>query len=171
MARGNSWGRQALIIATGVLALVAATPTFAADPDAGLKVPRFVSLHSDRVNLRTGPGRQYPIQWVLTRKDMPVEVVAQFEHWRRIREWDGTEGWVQQHMVAGKRFVVVNRGGDRPLYREPDAASAAIARAEPGVVARLAECRGGWCRVETGEVSGWMRRADLWGIYPDESVP
>ena len=102
---------------------------------------------------------------------MPVEVVAQFENWRRVRGWDGTLGWVQQHMVGAKRFVVVNKGGPWPLYRQPDATAPVVARAEPGVLARLLECRGAWCRVETAELSGWMHRSDVWGVYPDEAVP
>jgi len=158
--------------ASAVLLLFAASaPATAAGEDAGLKVPRFVSLHADRVNLRTGPGRQYPIEWVLTHKDMPVEIIAQFEHWRRVRDWDGTVGWVQEHMVAGRRTVVIGKGGDRPLHQQPDPASAVVARVEPGVVARLLECRGPMCRVEADDISGWVRRSDIWGIYPDERVP
>ncbi|HTV87878.1 MAG TPA: SH3 domain-containing protein [Stellaceae bacterium] len=139
--------------------------------DAVLKVPRFVSLHADKINLRTGPGRQYPIEWVLIRRDMPVEIVATFEHWRRIREWDGTTGWVEEHMLDGKRFAIVEKGGDRPLYAEPDAASGVVARAEPGAIAHLAECRGPWCRIDAAGISGWIHRGDIWGAYPDESVP
>jgi SH3-like domain-containing protein len=158
---------------SALVLLVAAVraPATAADEETGLKVPRFVSLHSDKVNLRTGPGRQYPIEWVLTKKDMPVEIIAQFEHWRRIRDWEGTGGWVQEHMVTGKRTVVVHKGGVRPLHQQPDPGSAVVARAAPGVVARLLECRGPWCRVETDEFSGWMRRSDIWGVFPDERVP
>src|SRR5439155_7062872 len=100
----------------------------AADNDASLKVPRFVSLHADRVNLRAGPGAQYPIEWVLTKKDMPVQIIAQFEHWRRVRDWEGTEGWVQERMVGGKRTVVVNKGGVRPIFQRPDPAASVIAR-------------------------------------------
>jgi SH3-like domain-containing protein len=146
-------------------------PAAPAAQDGVLKVPRFVSLHSDRVNLRTGPGRQYPIEWVLVRKDMPVEIIAEFEHWRHIREWDGTVGWVQEHMVDGKRFAIVQSGGERPLYAAPDAASGIVARAEPGAIAHLTECRGAWCRVEATGISGWLRRTDIWGAYPDENVP
>jgi SH3-like domain-containing protein len=163
-----------LVRVLGVLLLSligARSPAAAPDDNAALKVPRFVSLHSDKVNLRTGPGQQYPIEWVLVRRDMPVEIVAQFEHWRRVREWDGTEGWVQEHMVTGKRYVIVEKGGDRPLYDQPSPAAAVIARAEPGVIARLDECRLAWCRVAAGGVSGWMRRGDLWGVFPDETVP
>ena len=159
------------LCALALLALAARSPAAAADEDAGLKVPRFVSLHSDKVNLRTGPGRQYPIEWVLTKKDMPVEIVAQFEHWRRIQTSDGTNGWVQEHMVVAKRTVIVNSGDVRPVYQLADPASAVVARAAPGVVARLLECRGALCRVEADNISGWMRRADIWGIRPDEAVP
>src|SRR5213595_1179337 len=168
MARGEV--SSPIISAASALALIGCLcglPAFAADDDVGLKVPRFVSLHSDKVNLRTGPGRRYPIEWVLTRKDMPVEVIAQFEHWRRIRDWEGTAGWVQEHMVAGRRTVIVGKGAERPLHQQPDPASAVVARAAAGVVARLPECRGPWCRVETDTLSGWMRRSDLWGVYPN----
>ena len=141
----------------------------AAESEANQKVPRFVSLRSDQANLRVGPGENYPIDWVLTRKDMPVEIIRQFENWRMIRDWQGTEGWVHERMVAGKRAVVV-KGGIRTLHRQPDPASPAVARAEPGVVARLLECRADWCRVEAAENTGWVQRGDLWGLYPDEIV-
>ena len=164
-----------LAYALGVLGVVCrCAAASAAEPnesDTALKVPRFVSLHSDKVNLRTGPGRQYPIEWVLTRKDMPVEVIAQFEHWRRVREWDGTVGWVQEHMITGKRYAIVANGAVRGLYRDPDAAAGLVAKAEPGVIGRLLECKGAWCRIDAGDATGWMRRADLWGVYPDEAVP
>ena len=147
-------------------------PSFAAphNGDTGLPVPRFVSLHADRVNLRTGPGDRYPIEWVLTRKEMPVEITGQLEHWRRIRDWEGTAGWVHERMLTGKRAVIV-KGGVRQLFRRADPAAPVVARAEPGVIGRLLECRGAWCKVETGEVTGWMRRNDVWGVYPEESVP
>jgi SH3-like domain-containing protein len=170
MAREQYGGRTAAAAALA-LAFVGATAPARAVEDAPLKVPRFVSLHSDKVNLRTGPGRQYPIEWVLTKKDMPVEVTAQFEHWRHIREWDGTEGWVQEHMVTLQRYVVVANGDDPPLRQQPDPASAIVARAEPGVVARLDECRGPWCKVGADGVTGWMSRSTIWGVYPDETVP
>ena len=95
----------------GAMLLLSAANALAAEDEAGgPKVPRFVSLDADKVNLRTGPGQRYPIDWVLTRRDMPVEVIAQFENWRRIREWDGTTGWVQQNLLTGKRHVVVAKG-------------------------------------------------------------
>jgi SH3-like domain-containing protein len=142
----------------------------AADNEGALPVPRFVTLHADKVNLRTGPGDRYPIEWVLTRKDMPVEVVQQFEHWRRVRDWEGTQGWVHERMLGGKRGIIV-KGGIKTLYTRPDARSGAVARAEPGVVARLIECQGPWCRVDAVDATGWVLRSDIWGVYPDETVP
>jgi SH3-like domain-containing protein len=102
---------------------------------------------------------------------MPVEVIQQFEHWRRVREWDGTVGWVQEHMIDGRRYVIVAKVGVRPMFRGPDSGSAEVARVEPGVLGRLLECGGAMCRIEANDVSGWMRRSDLWGVYPDEKVP
>jgi SH3-like domain-containing protein len=141
----------------------------AAEREPNQKLPRFVSLRSDLVNLRVGPGENYPIEWVLTRKEMPVEVVREFEHWRMIRDWQGTEGWVHERMLTVKRAVAV-KGTVRALHRLPDAASEIVARAEPGVFARLIECRGSWCRIEAADISGWVQRSEVWGVYPDEVV-
>ena len=156
----------------GVMLLLSAGNALAAEDEAnGPKVPRFVSLDADKVNLRTGPGQRYPIDWVLTRRDMPVEVDRAIRKLAPDSRMGRTNGWVQQNLLTGKRHVVVAKGDSRPIHRQPDPESALVARAEPGVVARLTECRAAWCRIETASVAGWMRRADLWGVYPDEKVP
>ena len=160
--------RQSVAIAVTVFLLVAPS-AWAADNEPAPKLPRFVSLRSDQVNLRVGPGENYPIEWVLTRKDLPVEIVKEFDNWRMIRDWQGTEGWVHERMLSSKRAVVV-KGGVRTLHRQPDVASPAVARAEPGVVARLLECRADWCRIDAADHTGWVQRGDLWGVYPDEAV-
>ncbi len=146
-------------------AIVALVPAAAAEKS----VPRFASLRADEVNLRTGPGERYPIDWVLTRKGMPVEVLAEFDVWRKIRDAEGSEGWVHQRMLVASRNVVVE-GGIRTLHAEPDAASPAVARAEPGVIGRLIECRGRWCYVEAKGTKGWLERSEIWGVYADEAV-
>jgi len=151
-------------------ALAVTTPSApAGEAQPGEKLPRFVSLRSDQVNLRVGPGENYPIQWVLTRREMPVEIIKEFEHWRMIHDWQGTEGWVHERMVTGKRTVVV-KGAVRALHRLPDLASAVVARAEPGVFAHLIECRSAWCRIEADDLTGWVQRNEVWGVYPDEAV-
>lgn len=166
--RRFSRARRRAVAAAGLLALLALFPAEAADKTS-LPVPRFVTLRSDKVNVRTGPGEQYPIDWVFTRKDMPVEIVAEFNHWHRIRDVEGTEGWVQERMVTGKRAIIV-RGQQRTLRERPSGDATIVARAEPGVIAKLLECQPVWCRVEAGGVSGWLKRDEIWGVYPGEVV-
>jgi SH3-like domain-containing protein len=132
--------------------------------------PRFAVLHADKVNLRAGPGDRYPIQWVYIRRGWPVEVIAQWDHWRRVRDWEGTEGWVHEKMITQRREVIVT-GGVRGLRQAPDANAALVARAEAGVMAKLDECRGEWCRIGAGDITGWVKRSEVWGVYPNENVP
>ncbi|HLZ03718.1 MAG TPA: SH3 domain-containing protein [Bradyrhizobium sp.] len=132
-------------------------------------VQRYVTLRAAEVNLRAGPGEQFPIQWVYHRKGLPVEVIGKSDVWRKIRDWQGTEGWVHERMITGSRGAIV-RGAVRPLHRDPDPASDVVARAEPGVIAKLLECRGAWCRVEISDIKGWLGRNEIWGVDPDEDV-
>jgi SH3-like domain-containing protein len=133
------------------------------------KLPRFASLRSDDVNLRVGPGENYPIEWVLKRKEMPVQVLEQFQNWRRVQDWQGDKGWLLDRMITGKRAVIVD-GNVRVLHRQPDPASPAVARAEPGVIARLIDLKGAWCRVDAGGYRGWVLRSEVWGVFPDENL-
>jgi SH3-like domain-containing protein len=160
-------GLPAALLALLVAIAGWAMPASAAEK--GLPVPRFVTLRSEEVNLRTGPGDRYPIEWVFKRKGMPVEIVAEFDVWRKIRDWQGTEGWVHQRMVVGNRAVMI-KGEAHTLHSSPDPTAAVVARAEPGVVAKLIECRRAWCRVEAQGVKGWLMRGEVWGVYPDETV-
>lgn len=133
----------------------------------GLKVPRFVTLRSAEVNARTGPGRSYPVEWIFTRKEMPVEITAEFDTWRRIRDWEGSQGWVHQSMLSGKRGVVA-LGGVRALRKDGTEAAPVIAYAKPGVIGKLLKCKGDWCQVDMRGHKGWLTRRDVWGVYPDE---
>jgi SH3-like domain-containing protein len=151
------------------LVLLGAGPAMA--ETSGLPLPRFVSLRSDEVNLRSGPGVRYPIDWIYARKDLPVEVIAEFESWRKIRDWQGTEGWVHQNMLVGRRMMVVI-GGAHPL-RASDAESAeTVAIVDPGVVGRLLNCPRNreYCRAEIGQTQGWLKRDEIWGVYKGEWI-
>jgi len=150
-----------------VLGLLPAPPGTAAE--VNLPVPRFVSLRSDEVNVRTGPGIRYPIDWVFVRKTMPVEVLAEVDTWRKIRSLDGTEGWVHQSMLTGRRTAVVTGSETRALHKRNDATTATVALLEPGVIANLLECRDAWCRLEVGGQKGWLPREQLWGVLPSEN--
>lgn len=136
---------------------------------SGLPLPRFVSLRAGEVNMRTGPGVQYPVEWVYMRKDLPVEIIAEFETWRKVRDWEGTQGWVHQSMLSGKRTIMIT-GDVRILRKDDDAKSVTKARIEPGVVGRLVDCPkgNGWCQVEVAGHEGWLRHVDFWGAYKNE---
>ena len=136
---------------------------------SGLPLPRFVSLRAPKVNLRTGPGVRYPIDWVYSRAGLPLEVIDEYETWRQVRDWEGSVGWVHQSMLSGERKVMV-RDKQRLMRREPDPASIGIALLEPDVIADLQRCDGAWCEIEVNELSGWLRRIDLYGLYPDEAI-
>jgi SH3-like domain-containing protein len=134
-----------------------------------LPLPRFASLRGAQVNARTGPGVRYPIDWVFQRRNLPVEITAEFENWRKIRDDQGTEGWVHRQMLSGKRSVIVI-GTVQTLRRQADSAAPAVARLAPGVVAPVMECNGEWCRVEASGFRGWLPRAGTWGTKPGERI-
>ena len=136
----------------------------------GLPLPRFVSLRAAEVNLRIGPGVRYPIDWVYHRRGLPVEVIDEFETWRRIRDHEGTMGWVHQSMLDGRRSVLVEPEASL-LRRRPGPDAPAVALLEPGVIAYLEGCEGTWCQVTVERHAGWLQRAEVFGLYPSETLP
>jgi SH3-like domain-containing protein len=134
----------------------------------GLPLPRFVSLGADEVNLRFGPGEGYPIAWILVREGLPVEIVAEFDTWRKVRLHDGDSGWIHASLLSSRRTVLV-ADEVQALRQTPDSEARVVLRAEPGVIGDLVDCEGGWCRVEIEGRRGWLQRAELWGVPPDET--
>jgi SH3-like domain-containing protein len=140
---------------------------------SGLPVPRYVSLKSDRVNVRSGPTKDHDVAWVFTRPGLPVEITAEFETWRRIRDAEGSEGWVYHSLLSGRRTAVVTaRSKDQliPVSDSPKAESEVTAQLQPGVVAQVKRCDGKWCRVTGKNFEGWVPQERLWGVYPNEKV-
>ncbi len=129
---------------------------------SGRPLPRFASLRAAEVNVRTGPGVRYPVEWVFKRRSFPIEIVAEFDTWRKVRDWQGTVGWVHRSMLSGRRTVLVT-GLVRMLYSEPAAGAETVARLEPGVVAELLQCEKSWCEVQASGHSGWLRKGEFWG--------
>jgi len=138
----------------------------------GLPIPRFISLLSDEVNMRVGPGFQYPIEWTYQRAGLPVEVEREFDVWRLVLAPDGGRGWVHEATVSGTRTFIVT-GGDRILRRQPDDKADAVAVLQMGVIGTIRRCKAGeeWCEVAVDGERGFLRRADFWGSFPGEAVP
>ena len=134
-------------------------------------MPRFAALKTDEVNLRTGPGTRYPIDWVYKRRDLPVQIEREFEAWRLVADSEGVKGWVHQATLTGRRSFVLT-GGEHVLRADGSDLAGAVARLKPGVVGRLRACEASalWCQVQVGEYRGWLKRDAFWGIFPGEAV-
>jgi len=140
---------------------------------SGLPIPRFVSLKAEKVNVRRGPSSDHPVAWVFQRKGLPVEIVAEFETWRRVRDSDGEEGWILQNMLSGKRTAVIapwKQGQVVPLQNAPRSGAGAVAQVGAGVVAEVEGCDGQWCELTAGGYDGYVEQTQLWGVYPGEKV-
>lgn len=152
-----------------------AAPIAATDKNfvTGLPLPRFVSLKADKVNVRRGPSSEHPVAFVFQRKGLPVEITAEFENWRKIRDSDGSEGWILQSMLSGRRngFVAQWSGSKSlTLHSAPSPRSAIEAQLQPGVLAAIEGCDGQWCEVSTSGYDGFVEQSQLWGVYPGEVV-
>lgn len=138
-------------------------------------MPRFVSLKSDRVHLRQGPGTDHKVLWVYRRAGLPVEVIKEFDGWRQIRDAEGVTGWVLQSLVSGRRTVLVMpweaKGDTLPQYslRSDDSESSrAVAIVEAGVLGTVRSCDGKWCYLSIGDHLGYIEQKRLWGVYEGE---
>lgn len=142
---------------------------------SGLPLPRFVSLKSAKVNLRIGPGTTYPVEWMYLKSGLPMEIVQEYDNWRRVRDAEGTEGWINQSLLSGKRTAIVTpwqRGKDAliTMRADPDPSARVVANLEPGVIATLKACNGDWCQMEVDGRRGWVEQSQLWGAYPGETI-
>ena len=132
-----------------------------------LPLPRYVSLKTDEGNVRRGPSLTHRIDWVFTRRNMPLQITAEYGHWRRVEDAEGAGGWVHYALLSGVRTVLVEQDM-MPVLSRPDPEAPIVATFEMGVVARLGECNETWCRISSGGYRGWAPKENLWGVNPDE---
>jgi len=164
---------QAAVAALCVLTLIVASYAASDPTPTRLPIPRFVSVKADKVNVHRGPDQKQDVAWVYTRVGWPVEIIAEFENWRRIRDSDGAEGWVYHAMLSGKRTGSVklkSNTGLAALHAKPDAHSTVTARLQPGVLGTVKRCDYTWCRLVGDGFDGWIAQDELWGVYPDEKI-
>ena len=156
------------------LILVFAAPAFAEDKaeeaknGSGLPLPRFATLRSEEANLRSGPGTRYPIQWVYHRKGMPIEITEEYDNWRRVRDMEGTTGWLHKTMLSGVRNVLIHSKQPQLLRAEPEEKAKPMLKLAPNVIAQILQCDKTWCRVRVADEKGWMKKPGLWGVYNEE---
>ena len=155
-----------LLIATTAFAQEASDGP-ALGPETNLPVPRFVSLNASEANVRRGPSLSHRIDWVFTRRNMPLQLVAEYGQWRRVIDRDGQGGWIHYTLLSGARTVVIN-AENTPLRNRPDANGVENAILEAGVIARLGKCEPEWCQLTAGGYRGWAPKSVIWGVMQEE---
>ena len=139
-------------------------------PVTNLPIPRFVTLKGSEGNARRGPGLTHRIDWVFTREGMPLKIIAEYEHWRRVEDADGAGGWVHYSLLSGVRAILVAQDMAE-AFGQPDPDSGVLFQSELGVIGRLLECQPDWCRISVEGEKGWVRKSALWGVNPTEIYP
>lgn len=143
---------------------------------SGLALPRFVSIKAKKVNMRVGPGVDYKVDWMYTKVGLPLEILQEYDNWRKVRDSEGSEGWISKSLLSGKRTAIVapwKRGETNGLISMktgPSGDATIVARLEPGLVVKIDKCEKSWCEVEVESMKGFAPQDQLWGVYPDESV-
>jgi SH3-like domain-containing protein len=138
-----------------------------------LPLPRFASLKTDRVNLREGPSKEHATKWVYERAGLPVEITAEFDVWRRVRDSEGVEGWVLHSLLSGRRTALVNpyrKGENANVLVRPSDSANAVATLQSGVIVNIRSCDGAWCLVDGDGFKGYIQQLELWGVYPNEKI-
>lgn len=175
------------VLSLSIVPLADAVPAFSQTTGSvsrgpsGLPLPRFVSLKAERVNMRVGPGKEYAVAWRYMKSGLPLEIIQEYDNWRRVRDAQGDTGWIHGSLLSGTRTAIATpwRNADDAddvitLYREQRAGAAAVAHLQPGVIGRIERCDGAWCELEVRHedrtLRGFTAQADLWGAYPDEVI-
>lgn len=132
-----------------------------------LPIPRFVSMKASEANLRRGPSLTHRIDWVFRHRGYPLEVIAEYGHWRRVKDVDGAIGWIHYSLISGVRTVIVTVER-ATLYTRADESTRVAAYAERNAILRILECNATWCRAGADGLKGWVRKSDVWGVKPSE---
>lgn len=166
----------ALLISAGLvnLGLLSAATAFAVTKGpSGLPLPRYVSLKSERVNMRIGPGQAYQVQWLYLKRGLPMEVIQEYDNWRKVRDPEGNEGWVLHSLLSGERTAIIAPWSSSremvAMRTGPEESAPLAARLESGVVATVGQCGQGWCKLKAGGIEGFVDQKLLWGVYPGEN--
>lgn len=140
------------------------------DNEGSLSLPRMVSLRSDNVHARSGPGKKYPIEWIYKQKGAPIEIINEYELWRQVRDWEGSTSWIHKTLLTGKRFVKIITPGINNIYQRPDSESKVVAKVEDGVIGEIKKCpkKSEFCLIKFESIEGWVNKKNVFGVYENE---
>jgi SH3-like domain-containing protein len=137
-------------------------------PNKSGKLPYFGIIKAGETNLRNGPNVKYPIKWVIVKAKEPVEIVGEFEKWKKVRDFDGDEGWIHDSLFSSKRRAIVKKNAESKIYQKPHINSQPVALVKALVRVDLIKCQLEWCYIKAAKYKGWVSRKNLWGVYPNE---
>lgn len=160
---------RAALAAIVLVANVAAAVAQERGPVTNLPLPRYVSLKANEANARRGPNTTHRIDWVYKRRDLPLRVTAEFEHWRRVEDMEGRGGWMHYALLSGVRTAIV-AGDMTQLRTRADPTARELALLERGVIGTLRSCQQVWCQMDVNDLTGWVRKDALWGVASDEVI-
>jgi SH3-like domain-containing protein len=175
MAKKRLEKSQVLILLPVLLAAISANLFFASgvsaqsDSDPQSR-PRFVSLRSEPVNMREGPSTEHAIKWVYHRKGLPMQVLTEYDVWRRVRDVDGEVGWIHVSLLTNERTAIIIGSGYAMARADDQPDASVLAEVEPGVVGTIETCGPLACRLDFSGIEGWVDRSRLWGVYADERL-
>jgi len=140
------------------------------ESESGMSLPRMVSLRSDNVYARSGPGKNYPIEWIYKQKGAPLEIINEYELWRQVRDWEGSTSWIHKTLLTGRRFIKVITPGENNIYQRPDDEAKVVAKVEDGVIGEIKKCpkKSEFCLIKFDSVEGWVNKRNIFGVYENE---
>ena len=132
---------------------------------------RFVAMRANKVNARSGPNIRYPIEWIYQQQYHPVEIIAEYDQWRKIRDFEGTVSWVRKNLLTNARYAIITEVGENNIYEKESQNSKIIARAENGVIAKITRCTLNFCQLEfENNIKGWMPKNSIFGVKNNEEI-
>ncbi|MGX6960074.1 MAG: SH3 domain-containing protein [Rickettsia endosymbiont of Pentastiridius leporinus] len=156
------------MIRTLIILIIVLLPTLINADNKKLPIPRFVSIKSNEVNARSGPTTNAAIEWTFIKKGEPVEIIAEYEQWRQVRDIEGEGGWIHSSILSGRRSVIITGDKEVELTNNADPKSRVIAWLMPKVRCGLKKCKEQFCQITCKNYTGWVSKKNLWGVYDDK---
>jgi len=122
---------------------------------------KFLSLKKNKVNVRYGPGLDYPIKYIYRKINLPVKLIDKKENMRRVIFLDNNSGWIHDSQLKAANSVIILE--EKILFKKPSNFSTPIARLEKGRLLIIKKCGSGWCKITTSDYSGWIKAKNVWG--------
>ena len=134
----------------------------------GFDIPRFVSLKSNEINMRVGPSINYPINIKYVKKNLPIEIIDEFELWRKVRDHKNNIGWIKKGLLKGDRYILTGiKNNNVVIFNRPSGREIGIIKKNN--ILKLEVCLPDWCYISHQNIQGWSSKENIWGIYKDET--